>query len=282
MKKKISFICIFIVTIIMILQQVSFAAIAEDAPYIFMDWDTTYASQTKIVGEGTSNEYYTREGKDGVSYKYYPATRELYGTFKLDYAGTIEVKYYLVNGNKWQVVSPSGYINITKNTFEEGWDWAKVGEVKGNIKVASGWTLEEQLVKGGAAFMNEVTVQNYQHQHASTTITANNSGEAEYQKVDPVSLDEIVSNANSFVNSGTTQISDENMQAMSNTIYNVLFVIGIALTLLIGAVLGVKFITSSLEEKADIKQAFVPYVIGVVVLFGAFTIWKIVLVVLQG
>ena len=35
----------------------------------------------------------------------------------------------------------------------------------------------------------------------------------------------------------------------------------------------------SVEEKADIKAAMVPFIIGCVVVFGAFGIWKIVVTI---
>ena len=40
--------------------------------------------------------------------------------------------------------------------------------------------------------------------------------------------------------------------------------------------------TGSVEEQAKVKQTLVPYVAGCVVLFGAFTIWKIVVTIIQG
>ena len=48
---------------------------------------------------------------------------------------------------------------------------------------------------------------------------------------------------------------------------------------LIGAILGIKFMIGSVEEKAEIKAALVPFIIGCVVVFGAFGIWKIVVTI---
>ena len=39
--------------------------------------------------------------------------------------------------------------------------------------------------------------------------------------------------------------------------------------------------TSGIEEKAEVKAMLVPYIVGCVILFGAFTIWKVVLTILQ-
>ena len=102
-----------------------------------------------------------------------------------------------------------------------------------------------------------------------------------------INLDQIVKDAENFLDKGSqvdedSTMTGEQIQDLSNLIYNVLLVIGIVVAVVIGGILGIQFITSGAEGKADIKQMLVPYVIGVVVLFGAFTIWKIVLVTLQG
>ena len=41
--------------------------------------------------------------------------------------------------------------------------------------------------------------------------------------------------------------------------------------------MGIKFIIGSLEEKAEIKAMLIPYVVGCIVVFGAFGIWKLVM-----
>ena len=68
---------------------------------------------------------------------------------------------------------------------------------------------------------------------------------------------------------------------MSNTVYNILFILGIVIAVIWGLVIAIKFITGSVEEKAEVKKTLIPYVAGCVVLFGAFTIWKIVVTILQ-
>ena len=71
------------------------------------------------------------------------------------------------------------------------------------------------------------------------------------------------------------------MQKLSTTIYNILLVVGIALAVVIAAILGIKFITGGIEAQVDVKKALVPYIAGCVVIFGAFIIWKIVLQILN-
>lgn len=39
--------------------------------------------------------------------------------------------------------------------------------------------------------------------------------------------------------------------------------------------------TGSVEQKAKVKDSLVPYVAGCIVIFGAFGIWKMVLIILE-
>ena len=43
----------------------------------------------------------------------------------------------------------------------------------------------------------------------------------------------------------------------------------------VGMVLGIQFMAASADEKAKVKEALMPFVVGCIIVFGAFTIWKI-------
>ena len=43
----------------------------------------------------------------------------------------------------------------------------------------------------------------------------------------------------------------------------------------VGTIIGIQFMMASAEEKAKVKEALIPYVVGCAVIFGAFTIWSI-------
>ena len=64
-------------------------------------------------------------------------------------------------------------------------------------------------------------------------------------------------------------------------IYNIVLQIGVGLAVIVGIVLGVKFILSSVEGKAEVKKMLITYVVSCVVIFGSFGIWKIVVTILQ-
>ena len=97
-------------------------------------------------------------------------------------------------------------------------------------------------------------------------------------------LQDIMNRAEGFVNNGENGgnvINNDALKEGSNTLYNVLLVIGIAVSFIWGIVLGIQFITGSLGEKADVKKNLIVYIIGCIIIFGAFGIWKLLLQLLQ-
>ena len=93
-------------------------------------------------------------------------------------------------------------------------------------------------------------------------------------------LQDIMNRAEGFVNNGENGgnvINNDALKEGSNTLYNVLLVIGIAVAFIWGIVLGIQFITGSLGEKADVKKNLIDYLVGCVIIFGAFGILKLLL-----
>ena len=78
------------------------------------------------------------------------------------------------------------------------------------------------------------------------------------------------------------KIGEDKLQDLSGSIYNILLVIAIIASVIVGIVLGVQFILASgAEGKADVKQAMLPYFVGMVVVFGSFGIWKLIVLILN-
>ncbi len=82
-------------------------------------------------------------------------------------------------------------------------------------------------------------------------------------------------------NAGTT-IDTSQLKDTSDIIYNVFLGIGTAVAVIVGAILGIQFMTAGVDKKVEVKQALVPYVISCIVLFGSFGIWKLVVTILKG
>ena len=97
-------------------------------------------------------------------------------------------------------------------------------------------------------------------------------------------LEDIMNKANEFVSNGENGgnvINNAALKDGSNILYNVLLVIGIAVAFIWGMVLGIQFVTGSLGEKADVKKNLIVYLVGCVIIFGAFGIWKLLLQLLE-
>lgn len=98
-------------------------------------------------------------------------------------------------------------------------------------------------------------------------------------------FDDIFTQADNFISAGeesSASVPDnESIKDISGDIYNILLMIGIVVAVIVGGILGIQFIIASAEDKAKIKEALIPYIIGCIVVFGAFSIWKIIVLFLQ-
>ena len=91
--------------------------------------------------------------------------------------------------------------------------------------------------------------------------------------------DGIFEGANGFISEGENAKSDTmdetTLANTSNSLYNILFAIAMVIAVALGVFLGIKFMVSSVEEQAKIKELLIPYVAGCIVIFGAIGIWKL-------
>ncbi len=91
-------------------------------------------------------------------------------------------------------------------------------------------------------------------------------------------IGKIFSDGQDFLSEGKKieqTIDVEELEDTSNYIYNILLSIAIMVAIIVAMILGIQFMAASADEKAKVKEAFLPFVVGCIVVFGAFTIWKI-------
>lgn len=94
-------------------------------------------------------------------------------------------------------------------------------------------------------------------------------------------MDDIISQGDGFEAAGSGTVYDQqNLQSFSKSLYNILLAIGVAVSVIIGMTLGIKFTMAGVDEKADIKKQLFIYIAGCVIVFGAFAIWKLAVDVL--
>ena len=84
-------------------------------------------------------------------------------------------------------------------------------------------------------------------------------------------------NPDSWKPSSTTDASGASrLESMGNTIVGLIQVVGSIISVAVLAIIGIKYMTGSVEEKAEYKKSLLPYFIGAVILFGASTIAGII------
>lgn len=92
------------------------------------------------------------------------------------------------------------------------------------------------------------------------------------------SVGEIFTKADEFLANGDSAgsvINEGQLKETSNFLYKTLLAIGIVVMFLVGTIIGIQFMLASAEDKAKVKEALIPYIVGCAVILGAFTIWSI-------
>ena len=92
----------------------------------------------------------------------------------------------------------------------------------------------------------------------------------------------IVSGADGFLGKAQKEeIDNGDLKRLSGTLFNILLILAIIITVIVGIFIGIKLVSASAEGKAQMKETLLPYIIGNVVVFGAFGIWKLVVTILN-
>ena len=110
--------------------------------------------------------------------------------------------------------------------------------------------------------------------------TVNTSG------TDKDGLDDMIKDAEDFEK---REIEDKNLVLVddpgklsdfSSSLYTILVVAGTAVTVIIGVVLGIKYMVGSVDEKAEYKKMLLPYLAGCIAIYGSLGIWQLAIKIL--
>ena len=89
-------------------------------------------------------------------------------------------------------------------------------------------------------------------------------------------IDDIISQGDEFLQEGKNNqkgtLDQAQLKKSVNQVYTILFGIGTALSVAVAAILGIKFMIGSVEDRAEYKKTMMPVIIGIVVLFTSTTI----------
>lgn len=69
---------------------------------------------------------------------------------------------------------------------------------------------------------------------------------------------------------------DEELEGIGEEVLGIVTVIGYAMAIIISIIIGIKYMTGSVEEKAGYKKSMLPYIIGCAVLVAAPTITNVI------
>lgn len=95
-------------------------------------------------------------------------------------------------------------------------------------------------------------------------------------------LQDMINDAGNFLSAGTGEkIEQEDLNSLSGSLYNILLEIGVGISVILGLILGIKMMLAGVEEKAEVKKMMWVYLVGCIVVFGSFGIWKIVVTILE-
>ncbi len=98
-------------------------------------------------------------------------------------------------------------------------------------------------------------------------------------------ISDLFSTANGWLETGrqhtNTTMDTTNLKQTSDTIFNIFFGVGVAVAIVVGAILGIQFMTAGIDQKVEVKKSLFPYIISCFVLFGAFGIWKLIVTILS-
>lgn len=82
-------------------------------------------------------------------------------------------------------------------------------------------------------------------------------------------------------NRGGIGINESDLISGSNDIYNLFLAVATAVAVIVGALLGVRYMTAGIDEKVKVKESLFPYLISCVVVFGAMGIWRLVVALMK-
>lgn len=96
-------------------------------------------------------------------------------------------------------------------------------------------------------------------------------------------LDGLLNAGKDFIEKGNSGSSipiagkEQAMKNLSNKVSSILLTIAFGVTLISGVIMGINFAMQSVDDKAKIKESMLPWVVGIIISFGAYGIWKLVM-----
>lgn len=98
-------------------------------------------------------------------------------------------------------------------------------------------------------------------------------------------LGDVLSGGKQFIESGeghATSIDTDKLKNTSNSIYNILLMVSFVVVAAVGITLGIKYMMAGVDDKADVKNSLIVFIIGCLVIYGSYGIWRVLVNFLNG
>ena len=210
-----------------------------------------------------------------AAYDYHTKTRT-YGDYILDDYET--KKNYTYEQIRSYINSYGNRLGVSKENREE---------LKKNWEEKIGMSLEEAKIE----FIDLSTTKD--EQEAAADAAADESKEdpdkstifKQPKRIEIASVggvEDAINDADEFVGLESKPVVNKGiLENFSQNMYGILLTIGIVIAVIIGTVLGIKLMIAPIGERVEAKKLLVPYVVGCIVVFGAFGTWKLIVTIMQ-
>ena len=88
-------------------------------------------------------------------------------------------------------------------------------------------------------------------------------------------LDDVLTDLKNYGPTDMSDVEAKEVEEITTKILSIVTSIGMVITIIIPAVLGLKYMLGSVEEKAEYKKDLVPYIVGAILLFGICAIIRV-------
>lgn len=98
-------------------------------------------------------------------------------------------------------------------------------------------------------------------------------------------ISDILSTGNDWIGKGKNEagigISTDKLKPASSSVYNLLLTVATITAIIVGAILGIQYMTAGIDKKVEVKESLFPYFISCIVVFGSLGIWKLVVTIMS-
>lgn len=98
-------------------------------------------------------------------------------------------------------------------------------------------------------------------------------------------LEDMLSTAEDWETTGknhtSTTMSGESLNEVSGKLYNLLLAVATGVAVIVGAMLGIQYMTAGIDKKVEVKESLFPYIVSCIVVFGSMGIWKLVVTIMS-